>query len=58
MKRAMAVVPKLIRAVTQTKAAIMPYYPQYFALIAHNTEQHSGFSSALPPKESHITPWG
>jgi len=49
------VVPKLVRAVTQIKVAIMSYYPQYFAVIAHNTEQHCGFGSALPPEESHIT---
>jgi len=33
----------------------MSYYPQYFAVIAHNKEQY-GFASVLPPKESHITP--
>jgi len=33
-----SVVPKLIRAVTQIKVAIMSYYPQYFAVIAHNTK--------------------
>jgi len=27
----------------------MSYYPQYFAVIAHNTEQQCGFGSALPP---------
>jgi len=36
----------------------MSYYPQYFAVITHNTEQHCGFGSALPPEESHITPGG
>jgi len=28
-----------------------------FPVIAHNTEQHFGFGSALPP-EPHITPGG
>jgi len=36
----------------------MSYYPQYVAVIAHNTEQHCGFGSALHPKESPITPRG
>jgi len=36
--------------------AIMSYYPQCFAVIAHNTEQQCGFGSALPPEESHINP--
>jgi len=49
---------KLVRAVTQIKVAIMSYYPQYFAVIAHNTEQHCGFGSVLPPEESHIIPRG
>jgi len=44
------VVPKLVRAVTHIKAANMSYYRQYFAVIAHNLEQHCGFGSALPPK--------
>ena len=52
------VVPKLVWAVTQIKATIMSYYPQYFAVIAHNTEQHCDFGSALLPEESHITPGG
>jgi len=53
-----AVVPKFVRAVTQIKVAVMSYryYPQYFAVIAHNTEQHCGFSSALLPEESHVSP--
>jgi len=34
----------------------MSYYPQYFTVIVHNTEQYCGFGSALPPEESHITP--
>ena len=51
------VVPKLVRAVTQIKVTIMSYYPQYFAVIAHNTEQHCGFGSALPPK-NRILPGG
>jgi len=55
-----AVVPKLVRAVTENKVAIMSYYPQYFAVIAHNTEQHCGFALPLwfrvTPEESHITP--
>ena len=49
------VVPKLFQAVTQIKVAIMSYYPQYFAVVAHNTEQHCGFGCALPRKKSHIT---
>jgi len=53
-----AVVPKLVRAATQIKVAMMSYYPRYFAEIAHNTEQHCGFGSALPPVESYITPRG
>jgi len=57
-KRARTVVPKLVWAVTQIKATIMSYYPQYFAVIAHNTEQHCDFGSALLPEESHITPGG
>ena len=51
-------VPKLVRAVTQIKAAIMSYYPQYFAVIAHNIEHHCDFGSALPPEELHIIPGG
>jgi len=34
----------------------MSYYPQYFAVIAHNTEQHCGFGSALPPKNRILPP--
>ena len=45
-----------MRAVTQIKVAIMSYYPQYFAVITHNTEQHCGFGSALPREEFRITP--
>jgi len=52
------VVPKLVRAVTQIKAAIMFYYPQYFAVIAHSIEHHCDFGSALHPEELHITPGG
>jgi len=29
-----------------------------FPMIAHTTEQHRGFGSALPPEEPHITPGG
>ena len=29
-----------------------------FPVIANNTEQHSGFGSALPLEEVHITPGG
>ena len=50
-------VPKFIWAFTQIKVAIMSYYPQYFAVIAHNIEQHCAFGSALPPEKSHITVW-
>jgi len=49
-------VSKLVRAVTQIKVPIMFYYLQYFAVIVHNTVQHCGFASALPPEGSHITP--
>jgi len=52
------VVPKLFQAVTQIEVAIRSYYPQYFAVIAHNIEHNYGFGSALPTKESHITPGG
>ena len=48
------VVPKYFRAVTLIKVAIMSYYPQYFAVIAHNTEQH--FGSAVPPKNRILPP--
>ena len=40
---------KLVRAVTEIKVSIMPYYLQYFTVIAHNIEQHCGFGSALSP---------
>ena len=33
-----AVVPRLVGAVTQIMVVIMSYFPQYFAVIAHNTE--------------------
>jgi len=46
----MPVVPKFVRAVTHIKVAIMPYYPQCFAVIAHNIE-HCGFGSTLPLEE-------
>jgi len=36
----------------------MPCYPQYFAVIANNTEEHGISGSELPPEESHITPRG
>jgi len=29
-----------------------------FPVIAHNTEQHCGFGSALPAEDPHITPGG
>jgi len=58
--------PKLVRTVTQVKAAIVLLSTNkkffhfmskiFFAVIAHNTEQQSGFGSALPLEESHITP--
>jgi len=50
------VVPKLVRDVTPIKLAIMSSYPQYFAVITHNTEHHCVFESALCHEESHITP--
>jgi len=31
-------------------------YPQYFAVIAQNTQQHCGFCSALTPEELPIIP--
>jgi len=34
----------------------MSYYPQHFAVIAHNVEKFCGFGSALPPEQSQITP--
>jgi len=53
------VVPKLLPAVTQIKVAIMfLLLSSNSAMIAHNTEQHCGFGSVLPPEESHITPQG
>ena len=51
-------VPKLVRAVTQIKVAIISYHLQYFAVIVHNTKEHCGFGSALHPKKSHIIPRG
>ena len=36
----------------------MSYYPQYFQVIARNTEQHCGFDSALPLKNSILPPGG
>ena len=51
-------VPKLVRAVSQIKVAIMFYSPQHFTVIAHDAEQHCGFVSALPLEDSHITPGG
>jgi len=53
-----AVVPKLVRAVTQIQVAIMSYYSQYIAVINHSMEQYCGFGSALTSEESHITPGG
>jgi len=53
-----SVVPKSVRAATQIKVAIKPNYPQYFAVITHNIEQHCGFGSTLPLKESYNTPEG
>ena len=63
-----AVVPKLVRTVTQIKVVIMSYHPQKIfslfrsktsiAVITHNTDQHCDFVSALPTEESHITPGG
>jgi len=53
-----AVVPKLFWAVTQIEVAIRSYYPQDFAVIAHNIEQNCGGGSELPPEESYSTPGG
>jgi len=48
--------PKLVRPITQIKvAAIMSNNLNYFAVIAHNTEQHCGFVSVLSLEASHIT---
>jgi len=55
---ASAVVPKLVRVVTQIKVAITSYYPQYFAVSAHNIEQQCGFGSALPLKNRILPPGG
>jgi len=52
------VVPKLVRAVAQIKVAIMSYYPQYFTVIAYNTEQHCCFGSVLPTEKSYIAARG
>jgi len=35
-----SVVPKLVQTFTQIKVAIVSYYPQYFAVVAHNTEKY------------------
>jgi len=34
---------KLVRAVNQIKVVITSYFPEYFAMIAHNTKQHCVF---------------
>jgi len=34
----MTMIPKLFRAIAQIKVVIMSYYPQYFAVMAHKTE--------------------
>ena len=47
-----SVVPKLLQALTQIKVEAKSYYPEYFAVIAHNME-HCGFGSTLTPAESH-----
>jgi len=53
-----AVVPKLFRAVTpQIEVAIRSYYPQYFAVIAHNIEENCGLVPHYPPK-NRILPLG
>jgi len=57
-RRFKSVVPKLVRAVTQIKVGIMSFYPKYFAVIAHDIEEHRGFGSILPLEESHITSEG
>jgi len=49
-----AVVPKLVRAISYIQVAIMSYYPLCFAVRDH-IEQHCGFGSALSPEESHST---
>jgi len=51
-------VSKLVRAVTQIKVSIMFYYPQDFAMIVHNTEQHCRFGSALPLMNRMLPPGG
>jgi len=53
-----AMVPKPVRAVTQITVATMSYYPQYFKVIAHNTEKHCGFGFAYPPKNRILPPGG
>jgi len=51
-----SVVPKFVGAFAQIKVAIISYYPQYFAVIAHNTEKivvlvpcYSTKNHTLPP---------
>jgi len=36
----------------------MSYYPEYFAVIAHNTEQHCGWVPRYPPKNRILSPGG
>jgi len=54
----MPVVPKLVQAVTPIQVVIMSHYTEYFVVIAHNTEQHCGFGSALSPRRIAYNPWG
>jgi len=55
-----AVVPKLVRAVTWIKVAIMSYYLKYFASWKERNQytciHFVFFVQRYPPKESHITP--
>jgi len=44
----------MLTVITHIKVAIMSYYPQDFAVITQNIEQHFGFGSALPYEEMHI----
>lgn len=53
-----AVFPKLLRTVTRIKEGFTSYYPQYFAVTGHNTDEHCGFGSTVPLEKSHVIPCG
>jgi len=62
------VVPKLVRAVIPNQGidcliTLNKHFSHFrskisFAVIAHNTEQQSGFGFVSSPEELHITPGG